>query len=423
VGLDDGDGDGTAADGVLQDGEVDQSTIVCDGSRGLASLHSVTEAPSSECPTGGARLDSGLDNGSGDGIAENGTLEEGEIETTSYICNGEPGTAALIRIADEPAGTDCPQGGKAIAVGMDSNGNGVLDLPDELRETTYLCGDFDPEKVVYGDLQVRSSSDLSLIQDATRIVGTVTVLDATMDSLTLPKLHEVEGELRFNNLTSLTELSLPNLVRAGRLQVDRNGAMTSLNLSSLRYAENLSISFNGVLSTVAVSALEAVEADLNILGNEPLQTLSLPNLRWVGGAFRLAGAGSGTPSVSTLDLSVLQRVEDRLALENMNIDSLTLPELIQVGGPLLLGRLARLSSPSFPKLEDVASSTLEVYRNPLLKDLAGFSALRHAGGLIIVDNANLPACWALRLRDQLLARDGIDGSTSLTGNTGTGGCP
>jgi len=44
------------------------------------------------CAYGGQEIAVGFDNGTGNGIADNLVLEDGEITGFSYICNGEPGT-------------------------------------------------------------------------------------------------------------------------------------------------------------------------------------------------------------------------------------------------------------------------------------------------------------------------------------------
>lgn len=43
------------------------------------------------CEAGGKRIDTGLDNGDGEGIANDGILQESEIDSTEYICNGVDG--------------------------------------------------------------------------------------------------------------------------------------------------------------------------------------------------------------------------------------------------------------------------------------------------------------------------------------------
>ena len=43
-----------------------------------------------ECPGGGFRVDVGLDNGDGGGVAGDGMLDAGEIDDTEWVCNGAP---------------------------------------------------------------------------------------------------------------------------------------------------------------------------------------------------------------------------------------------------------------------------------------------------------------------------------------------
>ena len=65
-----------------------------DGINGFNSLVSVTGIPvgSQDCPNGGNRIDTGIDDGSGvNGIAANDVLETGEIDDTAFICNGTDG--------------------------------------------------------------------------------------------------------------------------------------------------------------------------------------------------------------------------------------------------------------------------------------------------------------------------------------------
>jgi photosystem II stability/assembly factor-like uncharacterized protein len=103
------------------------------------------EPAGAHCDTGGSRVQAGLDT-SGDG-----TLDSGEVTSTQYICNGETGatgasgatgatgtagTSALAAVTD--AGSHCANGGKAISVGSDTNGNGVLDA-GEIVSTDYVC--------------------------------------------------------------------------------------------------------------------------------------------------------------------------------------------------------------------------------------------------------------------------------------------
>jgi collagen triple helix repeat protein len=56
-----------------------------------------TEPAGANCATGGQKVASGLDNGANGGIARDGLLQGGEIQKTSYVCNGAPGPMTVYR--------------------------------------------------------------------------------------------------------------------------------------------------------------------------------------------------------------------------------------------------------------------------------------------------------------------------------------
>ena len=146
--------------GVLAGAEISSTQFVCngapgatgdagtpglDGTNGHASLVNVTDqAADTRCPAGGKRIDQGLD------LDDDGVLDDAEIVSTAYACNGvagAPGAAgesgpggknSLVSLVDEAAGANCPAGGKAIHVGLDADGNGKLES-SEVTTTSYVC--------------------------------------------------------------------------------------------------------------------------------------------------------------------------------------------------------------------------------------------------------------------------------------------
>lgn len=146
TGLDNGDGAGTASNGLLEAGEVDATNYVCHGVDGFTVLTTLTAAATANCPDGGQRLDIGLDNGDNSGVARDGTLQTGEIDSTGYICNGADGTegqTTLVRQDTAPAAS-CPYGGVTITSGLDNGDSGgtannaVLES-GEVDYTQHLC--------------------------------------------------------------------------------------------------------------------------------------------------------------------------------------------------------------------------------------------------------------------------------------------
>ena len=109
------------------------------GQNGKNSLVRVVAEPAgANCQHGGTAMHSGLDANS------NGTLEDSEVSSTSYACNGVNGSSGsgaaqvLMRQDPEPAGTNCAQGGILVSSGVDANGNDTLE-PSEVKNTSYVC--------------------------------------------------------------------------------------------------------------------------------------------------------------------------------------------------------------------------------------------------------------------------------------------
>jgi hypothetical protein len=129
--------------GVLDAGEIDGTSYVCDsaaGDDGRPNLLAVTAEPAgANCTSGGQRIDYGVDD---DG---NGTLDAAEIDGTTYVCNGasgDDGLRSLIAVTAEPAGANCATGGQRVEYGIDDDGNGTLDAA-EVDGTTYVCNGAD----------------------------------------------------------------------------------------------------------------------------------------------------------------------------------------------------------------------------------------------------------------------------------------
>lgn len=156
-GLDNGDGGGVSRNGVLEAGEVDATTYVCNGAAGSngadgynSLVKTTAESPGANCAAGGRKVESGLDNGDGGGTARNGVLEAGEVDATTYVCNGAAGTNgvdgfnSLVASAAEAIGANCADAGRKITSGLDNGDgggtarNGVLEA-GEVDVTSYVC--------------------------------------------------------------------------------------------------------------------------------------------------------------------------------------------------------------------------------------------------------------------------------------------
>lgn len=133
----------TNRNGMLEEWEIEWTEVLCaanpsgepghDGQDGSPTLFSsAPEAPGDNCPHGGIALHWGVDlNGDGD-------LTVQEVTDTDYLCHGEPGKTSLVEIHQEDAGINCVEGGLLILTGVDQDGDGLLG-PAEIAVTSYLC--------------------------------------------------------------------------------------------------------------------------------------------------------------------------------------------------------------------------------------------------------------------------------------------
>lgn len=105
-------------------------------SSGSSSLLRQDLEPAGEhCSWGGVALSSGVD------ADADGHLTDAEVEQTNYVCNGAPGTAgmnALLALNPEEPGAHCVEGGAAVSVGVDLDGDGLLE-DVEVQETQFVC--------------------------------------------------------------------------------------------------------------------------------------------------------------------------------------------------------------------------------------------------------------------------------------------
>ncbi len=132
----------TNGNSILDPSEVTSTQYVCNGANGtdgmVTLLSLVTEPSGTNCTYGGTRVNAGLDTN------EDGILEDAEVTSTSYVCNGTSGTNgssghnSLLSIGTEPSGTNCSNGGLKVCSGLDVDDSGVLD-PGEITSTSYVC--------------------------------------------------------------------------------------------------------------------------------------------------------------------------------------------------------------------------------------------------------------------------------------------
>ena len=123
----------TNGNDILDTNEIMMTEFACNGANAKTTLTSfVTETAGANCSNGGLQLNFGIDQN------ENGILDQDEMETVVYLCNGLDANTTLSKITNLPEGPECETGGLKIDSGLDINGNLQLDL-DEITNTSFLC--------------------------------------------------------------------------------------------------------------------------------------------------------------------------------------------------------------------------------------------------------------------------------------------
>jgi photosystem II stability/assembly factor-like uncharacterized protein len=229
------------------------------------------------CAAGGARIDGGIDTNG------NGVLDPSENTSTQYVCNGTPGATGatgstgatglsmLTRLDAEPAGANCAAGGTKISVGLDSNGNGVLDTSEVSGTPSYVCG---------GTPGVAGSNGTT---GATGVDGT----NGTdgLSSLIVMTAESPGVNCTYGGTRVVTGLDAN---RNGVLDVNEAGA-PSYNCNGAPGAAGAGITWVDVVNT----SFQAVSGVGYVADNASQVTITLPPAPAIGDLVEVTGVGAG----------------------------------------------------------------------------------------------------------------------------------
>ncbi|HEX2881937.1 MAG TPA: hypothetical protein VHO25_20595 [Polyangiaceae bacterium] len=446
-------GDSTTTTVVVREGS-DGGSLAAPGHNALAQTS--VEPSGANCAAGGVRIDVGLD------LDDDGELSDGEINATSYACNGEdgltggsgepgprgdagepgpqgdtgdgglqgepgsPGEAgisgearfvALVTITPEAIGERCDAGGQRIDVGLDDgDGDGTAEdgllHQDEIEDTQYVCdGQGGPviPSVIEGDYTIENSVDVALLQGVTEITGHVTIDGTSLVTLSLPNLITIGGHLRIEDNGNLSTLSLPSLKSVGNgldvnihegedfdFRLQDNDMLTTIDLSELDYVWYLTVVGNDLITTTAwLPALETVASTLTVQG-PALTTLSLPALTTLGGMVV-------DDVLTTISLPELTTLEDLHVQQAQQLQVLSLPSLTSVDVHLVINDCDALETVTLTDLDSVGDE-LTISNNALLNDLdlGSFDTMTGASTtLAITQNPSLPQCLVDTIAGQI----------------------
>ena len=278
----------------------------CSGEDGVDSLVDISdEAAGDNCAAGGVAIATG-DDDDGDGI-----LDPGEVADTNYVCNpgGDAGGAdgvQLVRLDDEPPGVNCAFGGVAVNSGTDADDNGTLE-DTEIETTTYVCdgAGATTANIIEGNISITSSLDAQLLAVFSEVTGNLQIQNGLpMTDLEFPNLVTVGGRLTGNN-DSLANLSFPALTSVGDfVDIVAGDELTTLSMPVLAtVAGRFEVAGSGTDLTIDASALTSTGDHLRIRATGAT-SLDISSLVTVGNRFWIedtALVAIAAPALTTID--------------------------------------------------------------------------------------------------------------------------
>ena len=162
-------------------------------------------------------------------------------------------------------------------------------------------------------LVLASQDDVRRALGCQRVAGVVVRTGATIDLSPLVHLATIDGDLVIGPTVGIDEVALPELRSVGgTIHVGSNGSLRGLYLPQLARAGRLDIDGNVVLTTISLPRLAAVDGALLVTDNAALELLDAPALVSVGTELVIAGA----PDLALLELGKLVK-PDGIRLERL----------------------------------------------------------------------------------------------------------
>ncbi|KAI8599417.1 hypothetical protein EDD21DRAFT_324452, partial [Dissophora ornata] len=288
-------------------------------------------------------------------------------------------------------------------------------------------------------VQVSSEADLSSLASCSTFSGTVTITGANLNAVSWPALKSLTGSIKvvsnpylttlsldglqsstgiiscFNN-TLLSAINMPNLKSIGSLEIITAPSLRQLSLPSIQSLNSLKVEDTGLdnSGTTPWSSLPKA-TDLGISNNKFLKSIDMPSLTAVSGRLVIAanglmeGKGQGSslhlPNLTSVsnctfrhltDLQVpsLSEVSSSLSFDETNLQTITVPQLKNVGQTLSIVSNNVLNNISFSELTSIGGALL-IANNTQLTNVSGFDKLKDISGVLNMrgafNNVSLPA--------------------------------
>jgi hypothetical protein len=326
--------------GVLDDAEVTSTSYLCNPDSAAPDGGADANEDGADAPTEAgtdATADAGTDaptDAGTDAPADAGTDAPADAATDAPADAGTDAPAAvlqpLLRVDPEPAGEHCANGGTVVRAGLDRNQNGTLD-DAEVTSSSYACNGSGamPSGVLEGNMVVHNAIDLALLGLFSEVTGDVDLETMGLMAIKLPGLTKIGGALT-GTVTGATSLELPALASVQRVNIDSD-ALDTVNLQKLETIPVWLRITSPALTSLAVPALRTVAGALDV-GTGPTADLSFPSLL-TAGAVDVSGARSvALPALTRTALLSVTNASGAVSAPLLDVDSLDAPMNVTIAG-------------------------------------------------------------------------------------------
>ncbi len=199
-----------------------------------------------------------------------------------------------------------------------------------------------------GSVYIKSTAEIFVYFESLETVKQSIDLLAPLAEVALPVLKSIKGNLQLysgtNNPTLIQKLSLPELVEVGDLIFTLFNNATKLELPKLENVNNINLLGLQKLNFVTVPKLHTITGVFNLPGAIPLSELSFPSLVKAGG-FNIQ-----TSSLSSFEAPLLEEITENIYVGGIKTDGIkSLRKLHTVHGELTFDDLPAMNGIGIPE--------------------------------------------------------------------------
>ncbi|MCE9670703.1 hypothetical protein LY474_23120 [Myxococcus stipitatus] len=329
------------------------------------------EPAGEHCPLGGRAVHVGSD------VDGDGVLDDAEVTSTQYTCD-TASADVLVVIEAVGAGEKCARGGQVSRAGRDVNGDKLLDATEVLREV-YACA---PEIAHPVITQVREG-----LAPGTNCSGTATLVDAG---------HDLDGDGQLSVIERRTTLALcfgpaSHIV----LELYPQEVAPDCPGGGTRIIASLDLNGNGQIDLNEPQGYDYVcdehhTFDGSYYAHDDVDLGALQGVSHIRGSLIVKHARA---SLTALDLPALEGIDGDLVIANDDgLTRVSIPRLLAVGGDLDVesnGMLADVALGGAQNLALWVGGSLTLTNNARLEGLDGFAYVAPRKNIFLRANATL----------------------------------